>query len=263
MLAGVTVAALTAWSFDSQAQLQPPPPMPGPPPGAFPAQPPIWGFPVQQQPMAPMAPPNTTAQQLDAGDASGSFRGLEVAWVNLSAGGGYASLPSKLDYTTKGAGGPAFDLGVGGRFITWTLGVRARVMPTSSFTLVQGLLEAGYHLPMGAWDPYVDIRGGYVTALMKQETVGSLLPSAGGSLQTVSSSSTIALPNAHGVDLGLSVGDDLYLSALFSVGLDVSFDTMFLSHGTLSIADNVAFASASGIGFVVVGSLHAGLHFDL
>jgi hypothetical protein len=253
MLAGVTVVALTAWSIDSQAQLQPPPPMQAPP-GSTPPTP-IWGFPPAQ-PMAQPPPANATTQQLDAGDTSGSFRGLEVAWVNLGVGGGYATLPSKFDYG-KGGGGPAFDLGVGGRFITWTLGVRARVMPTSSFTLVQAMLEAGYHLPMGAWDPYVNIRGGYVTALMKQETDTPFVPAA--SLATTDSS-TFSVPNPHGVDLGASIGDDYYLSALFSLGLDVSFDAMLLSHGTLS---SPPIASASGVGFVVVGSLHAGLHFDL
>ena len=257
MLSAMTVVALTAWSLDSQAQLQPPPPMQQMPPGATPPMP-AWGFPPAQ-PMAPLPAPNTTAQRLDASDASGSFRGLEIAWVNLGAGGGYASLPSKLGYATTGAGGPAFDLGFGGRFVTWTLGLRARVMPTSSFTLVQGMLEAGYHLPMGAWDPYVNIRGGYVTALMKQQ-VGGSLPAGGGVATIAIAYPYVDVPNPHGVDLGAAIGDDYYLSALFSLGLDVSFDALLLSHGALSAPP---FPSASGVGFVVVGSLHAGLHFDL
>jgi|SRR5580704_11567121 hypothetical protein len=253
VLAGLVLTAAMAWSFESRAQLLPPPPMQPSPPGAVPAQP-AWGFPPPQ-PMAPMAPP-PSAQQAE--EAANSFRGLEVAWANLEVGGGYVGLPSKLGYSSTGAGGPAFGLGAGARFITWTLGARARVVPTSSFTLVQAMVEAGYHLPVGAWDPYLNLRGGYVIALMKQS-----LPAGADVPGVVSAGTAYDVPNPHGFDLGVSTGDDYYLSALFSLGVDVSFDAMFLSHAALPSADYATFNSASGIGFVVVGSLHAGLHFDL
>jgi hypothetical protein len=205
--------------------------------------------------MAPMAPPaNATVQQLNAGDASGSFRGLEIGWTNLEAGGGYVHMPAKTLYGQPSAGGAAFGLGVGARFITWTLGVRARVMPLSKFTLVQAMVEVGYHLPVGAWDPYLNIRGGYVAALFKAQNL-ELLPG-----ETVN---VPAPPNPRGVDVGLSTGDDYYFNALFSLGVDVSFDTLFLSYPAVSDAGTVLLPSSSGISYVVTGSLHAGLHFDL
>jgi len=253
VLTGLILVAAMAWSFESRAQLQPPPPM-YPPPAAAPA--PNWGFPNAPPPSPPMQA--ATTQQLE--QQSNSFRGLEIAWANVEAGGGYVGMPSKFGYgSTSGAGGPAFGLGVGGRFLTWTLGVRGRVMPMSKFTLVQAMLEAGYHLPVGAWDPYLNIRGGYVTALLKSP--GDL------NLGTPAAPVLVApldVPNPHGVDLGISTGDDYYLSALFSVGMDVSFDALFLSRGAGSASGELTgVASTSGIGVVVVGSQHAGLHFDL
>jgi hypothetical protein len=83
----------------------------------------------------------------------------------------------------------------------------------------------------------------------------------------------VSVPSPHGEDLGLSIGDDYYFSALFSLGLDVTFDTLFLSReGFQGPITGVAAAgvpveptvpSASAVGVVLIGSAHAGLHFDL
>ena len=189
VLTGLILVAGMAWSFESRAQLQPPPPM-YPPPAAAPA--PNWGFPNAPPPSPPMQA--ATTQQLE--QQSNSFRGLEIAWANVEAGGGYVGMPSKFGYgSTSGTGGPAFGLGVGGRFLTWTLGVRGRVMPMSKFTLVQAMLEAGYHLPVGAWDPYLNIRGGYVTALLKSPGDLNVGTSAAPVLVA-----PLDVPNPHGAE---------------------------------------------------------------
>ena len=230
-LAFAVAATWTAWSPRASAQLQPPPPMQPPPPawgipGMQPA--PVWGAP---QPVPPQGmPPSATQQQLNASDNATSFRGFEIVYANAEVGGTYVTLGSKLG-SNSGEGGAAFGAGVGVRFLTWTLGLRARVAPLSDFTLIQANLEAGFHLPLGAWDPYVNIHGGYVTAPLKN--AGSF-------------------PSPNGFDLGGSLGADYYFTALLSLGLDATADALFLSA-----------ASQSSVGSALIGSLHLGLHFDL
>jgi len=250
LLGTLAVSVAATWTVSARAQLQPPPPMTAP----APAWPQLPGSPFGLPAAPPPQAPNATTQQLDAGDTSGSFRGLEIAYANADVGGGYASFGKNLGGGKSGEGGAAFGLGAGARFITWTLGARVRLMPASDFTLIQATLEAGYHLPMGAWDPYVNLHGGYSVASAK--SVDGFSP-----------------PSPHGVDLGVSIGDDYYFSALFSVGLDVTFDTLFLSRSASegpqlpatggSLITEPTIPSASAVGVVLIGSAHAGLHFDL
>src|SRR3954470_22184409 len=94
----------------ARAQLQPPPPMNGPQPGAPAA--PAWN------PFAPPAPVNqpygqyqgtsATQQQLETSEQQDSGRGLEVAWANLEGGGSYGNFGSGA---TKG--GAVGGVGVG------------------------------------------------------------------------------------------------------------------------------------------------------
>jgi hypothetical protein len=175
--------------------------------------------------------PSATQQQLDASQNATSFRGFEIVYANAEAGGTYVNLGSKLG-AGSGEGGAAFGVGAGLRFLTWTVGLRARVAPLSDFTLIQANLEAGFHLPLGAWDPYVNVHGGYVTTPLKNA------PSS--------------FPTPNGFDLGGSLGADYYFTALLSLGLDLTADALFLS------AD-----SQSSTGSALIGSLHLGLHFDL
>jgi hypothetical protein len=114
-------------------------------------------------------------------------------------------------------------VGGGFRFLTWTLGARARLVPISSSTLWHVDGEAGFHLPLGAWDPYVSLNGGYVT-----------------------------FAGVNGGEIGGAIGDDYYFTALLSLGLEVSGDALFLNGGGNSFTC-----------YTVNGSLHLGLHFDL
>lgn len=227
---GIVVGA--TWSLGASAQLQPPPPMPPAPqwgPAPVRQPPPQWGPAPVPQPAPQWGPPppqSATVQRLNASDSAESFRRFEIVYVNAEVGGGYVSPGDKVA-SSSSQGGLVLGLGAGLRFLTWTLGIRGRVAPLSAYTLIEANAEAGFHLPVGAWDPYLNVHGGYARASMSG-------------------------PSPSGGDLGGSVGADYYLSALFSLGVDATLDALFLSAG-----------GQSSTGVALLGSAHAGLHFDL
>jgi hypothetical protein len=234
LVVGVAIAA--TWSLEASAQLQPPTPLLPPPPG--------WNA---QPTYVPPPQPSATQRQLNASDNASSFRRFELVYVNAEVGGAYVNVGDKFTNQSS-QGGVAFGLGAGLRFLTFTLGVRGRVAPLSAYTLIEANAEAGFHLPLGAWDPYVDIHGGYVQAAMNSETI------VGGVSYTP--------PSPSGGDLGGGLGTDYYLSALFSLGIDASLDALFLSTSSRTVGIFTQ-PAASNTGVAFLGSAHAGLHFDL
>jgi hypothetical protein len=229
------MAALAASPLgEAQAQVLQPPPAFGPsgPYGATPQNGPQYLGP------APMG----TQQRLEQSEREDSRRGLEVAWTSVDLGGSYVG----LDALGSGSGvptthgvGPMVGLGAGVRLIAFTFGARVRLHPLSAFTLWQINAEAGWHVPLGAWDPYVNLHGGYLTSSAHD------VPS------------DFASP--HGWDLGVSGGTDYYLSSLFSVGGDATADVLFVKRD----AGPAAYPAGSSTGLAASLSLHAGLHFAL
>jgi hypothetical protein len=241
------------------AQLAPPPPM-APPPQyqPYPSQPyPAQPYPQQpypQQPYPPQQPapawnpfgpppqppqyaaPSATQQQLDAAEKEDSGRGLEVAWAMVDVGalgGALDAIGGQIpDAQHAGGFGGTAALSGGVRFITFTLGLRAEWMVTSGWSLGSVGLQAGYHLPMGRWDPFLELRGSYV----------------GGSVSTTVSSDS---GSVHGFDLGLAVGDDYYLSPSFSIGPELGANMLFVKDVT----------SATGV--TAAARVRVGYHFDL
>jgi hypothetical protein len=247
------IAAGATWSFEARAQLQPPPPM----------QPPGWQTPQFGPPPPPQyspPPQSATQQQLNAGDSASSFRRFEVVYLNAEVGGAYVNVGDKFTNHAS-QGGVGLGLGLGLRFLTWTLGVRGRVAPLSAYTLIEANLEAGFHLPVGAWDPYLNVHGGYARASMNSQplvfTIGATSVDFG----------SVTPPSPSGGDFGGSLGTDYYFSALFSLGVDATLDALFLSTGdtTLATAGNrsIQLQGQSSTGVAFLGSAHAGLHFDL
>jgi hypothetical protein len=196
-------------------------------------------------------------RQLQASDNARSFRGLEIVYVSAEAGAMYANLGGPY----RGAqGGAAFGLGAGVRFLQWTIGIRGRVAPLPAYTLYEGNVEAGFHLQLGAWDPYVNVHGGYAHASMNSEQVYFNVP-------PVSVAAGPATPpSPSGGDVGGSLGTDYYFSALFSVGADVTLDALFMSSPEVTLVSQggqLVFPAASATGIAFMGSLHVGVHFDL
>jgi hypothetical protein len=240
---GIAIAA--TWSFDASAQLQPPTPLLPPPPG--------WNA---QPAYVPVQQPSATQQQLNASDNASSFRRFELVYVTAEVGGAYGNVGDK--FTNRASqGGLALGLGAGLRFLTFTLGVRGRVAPLAAYTLIEANGEAGFHLPLGAWDPYINIHGGYAQAAMNSQPLATL--TSGG---TPSSSLAYTPPSPSGGDFGGALGTDYYFTALFSLGIDASLDALFLSANSTTIGP-VTFGGGSGTGVAFLASAHAGLHFDL
>jgi hypothetical protein len=238
---GVGVAIAATWSLEASAQLQPPTPLLPPPPG--------WNA---QPAYVPPQQPSATQQQLNASDNAKSFRRFELVYLNAEAGGGYVNIGDKF-HVSGSQGGAMFGLGAGIRFLFLTLGARARIAPLSAFSLIEVNAELGAHLPLGAWDPYFNIHGGYVDAVANSTS----LTFAG------IASASVTPPSPNGGDFGGSIGADHYLSSSFSLGLDVSVDALFLSSSDWVINRLLIAPGESSTGVAVLGSVHAGLHFDL
>jgi hypothetical protein len=239
---GVGLAIATTWSLEASAQLQPPTPLLPPPPG--------WNA---QPTYAPAPQPSATQQQLNASDNASSFRRFELVYVTAEVGGAYVNVGDKFTNHAS-QGGVALGLGAGLRFLIFTLGIRGRVAPLSAYTLIEANAEAGVHIPLGAWDPYVNIHGGYAQAAMNSQPLAGSLPSG---------SVSFTPPSPSGGDFGGALGTDYYFTALFSLGIDASLDALFLSTNSTTLA-GFPIPGASGTGVAFLASAHAGLHhFDL
>jgi hypothetical protein len=237
---GIGIGIAATWSLDASAQLQPPAPMLPPPPG--------WGAPP---PTYVPPPPSATQQQLNASDNASSFRRFELVYLNAEVGGAYVNVGDK--FTNRASqGGVVLGLGAGLRFLTFTLGIRGRVAPLAAYTLIEANVEAGFHLPLGAWDPYINLHGGYAQAAMNSEQLGSAL----------GTTLSYTPPSPSGGDFGGALGTDYYFTALFSLGVDTTLDALFLSTGSQTVV-GVTVQGTSNTGVAFLGSLHAGLHFDL
>ena len=191
---------------------------------------------------------------------SATDRGLELVYANAEVGGAYANIGNQ--FTNQGGqGGAALGLGLGLRFVYFTVGLRGRLAPLSAFTLYEANLEVGIHVPEGAWDPYINLHGGYARASMNSQPLTFNVPVLG-----VVDLGTVTPPSPSGGDVGGSLGIDYYLSGLFSLGLDATLDALFLSTSavTYTVAGQpVTIQGQSNTGVAFLGTLHAGLHFDL
>ena len=263
IVAGIAIAVGATWSLEAGAQLQPPPPMQPPPPGT------TWGAPPMQQPqpmwgrrVQPQGMPAVDERHAATAERGGEREELSRVRDRVREGGGGGGVPVAGEARRGHRRGPAFGLGAGVRFLTWTLGARVRYAPLSTASLWHIDGEVGFHVPFGAWDPYLSLHGGYATGSINEAVV----PAA--PVVTNESTSITATPGLSGGEVGGAVGEDYYFSALVSLGLEISADALFLtrSASTAASASNITMpapTSASDVGFALNGSLHLGLHFDL
>jgi hypothetical protein len=205
-------------------------------------------------PGAQPPPPQPEGAKLDTAEKKDSKRGLEWVYLNADAGFSYINMTgfsgSNLVTTNNAAAGPTFGVAAGIRLFILTLGVKASLNELSTFNLWQLDGEIGFHIPIGHWDPYLGLHGGYCF-------VGSLDDGLSGSTANLS---------ITGGDAGLQVGVDYYFNHFVSLGLEGSGNALFLSRPAIAPAGlppqaAMAYqASADSVGFGVVGSLHLGFH---
>ena len=216
VLTGAALALTIAGSARAQ-DLAPPPPID---PNA------------QGAPNRPQGPTNedgkSTAQQLDESEKKDSGRNFELVYMNADVGLSYINMESfnasNLALQKTSAVGPGFSVGAGIRLLILALGVRMRLNQLSAFSLWQLNAEAAFHFTESKFDPYIGVHGGY-----------SFLGSLSSSSLDAATSSSASDVSVHGVDAGLDLGFDYYLSSLFSIGVTGQAEALFLKRPPVPI----------------------------
>jgi hypothetical protein len=278
------LVASSAWAQGDPNQPPPQyPPQPYPPPQQLPPNyaPPPQQPPPQQPPPAlapppPIAstapgsptgnapPPTTTQQRLDDADKKDDKRGLEWVWANAEAGFSYYALGAfsqDLSIQRSNHAGGMVGVAAGIRLLFFTLGARFRYNLQSAFNLWQLNLVAGFHIPVGSWDPYFGVHGGY-------SAIGKL---ADNSVSGIVTGSSIDQLDVKGFNAGINAGVDYYVASFFSIGFDATLEFIYLHRPPLPlpagvppsvVAGNPLYESSGDTaGLGAIASLHAGLHF--
>ncbi|WP_394832303.1 hypothetical protein LVJ94_37905 [Pendulispora rubella] len=242
------LAALTALAAASSSHAQglaPPPPLPPSPPGGGPG----WGSPQPNYVPAPsyVPPPAEPEREKDSG------RGLEFFYANVSAGAGLVGLTtfnsSDLALERTSAVGPVFDVGLGLRLLILTIGPRLRYTALSPYDLWQINAEVAFHIPIGRWDPYIGLYGGYsFLGALSQDAIG-----------TRANSNDV---HVRGFDAGLQLGLDYYFTPHLSFGGEFSSEFLAMWRPSVDGSADVEYGKSGGsAGFGGRLLLHGGIHF--
>jgi hypothetical protein len=199
----------------------------------------------------------STEAQLDRADAEDSGRGLEFVWLNAEAGVIHVGLNTfhqknlldPLDVKTNETG-LVTGAGVGLRLVFVTVGARFRYALMPDYSTWSLGLEGGVHAPFGNLEPYATLDASYIA-------LGNFRNNLRASVK--------------GFDARLGGGVDYYLAPMFSVGVNVSADLLFLHRSSLGIPTPAGLcptgpavdycSSGSSIGGALSATAVAGLHF--
>jgi hypothetical protein len=172
-------------------------------------------------------------KDLDESDEKDAGRGLEFVWLGAEIGFqtmGLATFGNRglvAEGASSGGSGLVYGGAAGLRLLYFTLGARFRRASFHLYSPWSLLGEAGLRIPLGQFEPYGTVSGGYIgiSDVVSEQPIG-------------------------GVDLRLGGGFDYYFSDSFSVGSAVGADLLFLSAG-----------GASSTGGGVTATALVGLHF--
>lgn len=261
-LTGAAVAQAQQYPYGQQPY--PPPQQPYAPQQPYPQQP--YGQPSYPQQQMQTAPTGSVPYTpLPRNDDEDSGRKLEFFYARAGAGAAFVSLDALGGDNVKlqsldGIGG-AMELGLGARLLLVTVGPRARALVLSNATLWQLGGEVALRIPMGRWDPFVSLQGGYTFGQKPREDIDCGAPAA----KCRPFSATGPMPDdpvgITGADLGLAGGLDYYLTPMFSLGGDLAVMMLFLTRDAVPQTTEPALdrdASMTGLG-VKLG-VHVGLH---
>jgi len=211
----------------------PPPPEAAPPPAAFPPSLQAGGLtpPSSSPATVPpnVAPPgaNATEEELEKAKKEDSKRGLEWFWIAADGGFSYVDMQafSGAESVTSGfvptqSIGGAVGLGLGVRLLFITIGARGRFGVYDPFQMLTVGGEIGMRFPLGRLDPHFELGGGYAA-----------LPSVNGPVKGASDAMSISGGYAR-----VSGGLDVYITPVFSVGLQASGDFLALTRRALTPA---------------------------
>lgn len=212
-----------------------------------------------------------TEEKLEKADKEDSGRGLEFIYLN--AEGGFENLGLQTFHSNNlvdskvvptSATGPLFGAGAGIRLLFLTAGVRFRLAHFSQYDLWNIGAELGLRIPLGNFEPYFVLGGGY--AALGSFNGGNIGPSA----------SDVSI---RGVDIRGGGGIDYYVTPVFSVGANLTAELLLLTRPGVSLqnAQNTATGSpgtgvpqasaqiyaadGSSAGLGIAGTIVLGLHF--
>jgi hypothetical protein len=221
MLRRFVTALGLVFGFATNAAAQLSPPSPAPSPGGL-APPPAMESETPAEP-----PPGTaTEAKLEEAEREDAGRGLEFFWLNGEIGAEHLGLRSFSDSDLVDAAavgtsntGLLYGGGLGFRLVFITGGARFRMAQFSEFKLWTLNLEAGLRVPMGSLEPYATLGGGYASSA-SLKALGDAGPDI----------------DVRGFDVRGGVGIDYYLTELFSAGVNLTGDVLFLSRSKIDTA---------------------------
>lgn len=228
------------------AQLQPPPAQdPNAPPSGI-------------QPPGPVeVPPEDVAtyRQLEQAEHEDSGRGLQFVWLAPDVGFQFVVLDGLsndelVDERVGSASGLAFGGTAGVRWLFYTLGARFRYGLLNEFSIWSLGGDVGLRVPLGDFEPYALLGGSYVS-------LGAF--SADDALRALGASTEL---EAQGFSLRLGGGFDYYVTPVFSTGISVDAESLFLSRDAVRGDTGTLYDEAgSAVGLAVTSMAVLALHF--
>lgn len=174
---------------------------------------------------APAPSQSATEQELDTAKEKDSGRGLE--WVYLNVEGGFEQVGLQTFNVDKqsfsagffetSASGGVLGAGLGVRLLFLTLGGRTRLGLFKSWQLFSAGGELGVHIPLGNFEPRLELGGGYVG-------LGNVSPNLADTSVSI-----------RGFYARVGGGLDYYITPVFSVGGAVSWELMGLTRPGVSV----------------------------
>jgi tetratricopeptide (TPR) repeat protein len=179
-------------------------------------------------PVSPVAESTPSPSPPPTREVPSKAPAVERGWLDADLGGAYADVTlfnaSTLSLQRTGRVGPTFSFGAGIRLDPLTLGVRVRDLDLSTYNVWEIGGEGALHIRFDRVDAHIGFRGGYATLT--------------------------GVSGVTGLDVGAFFGFDYYASRLFTLGLDVCPEILWLQGAS---------QASLGFGFEGVGRL--GLHF--
>ena len=227
--------------------------------------------PNQIQPTQPVGTPAEiqTKSALDNSEANDSGRNFELFYIDAGLGASYIDMrqfsQDSLAIEKASSAGPAFNIGAGIRLLLLVAGVRARYNALSAFNMWQLNGEIGLKIPISKVDLLIGLHGGYsFVGRVSDASISTATPTNADSVKV------------RGFNAGLEVALDYYVTPLFSVGLGVNGDFLYLTRPPADLpaglTDDEKAAvqsqplyqqSGTSAGLEINGGLRLGVHFGL
>ncbi len=207
--------------------------------------------------LPPPPPPTPEAQhterELEISEREDSGRGLQFFWIDPEVAFrwydfGLLSDSDVLDGETLKASGfaPSVGLGAGARFLYFTGGARFRFNFAGDLPFWTAGLEAALRVPLGDWEPYALVGGGYLRTLKYEDKCGGCY-------------GDLVISGGYAT---LGGGLDYFVTPVFAVGPRLDVEVPFVSRDAVPAAPEDVYANdGSGVGLSANLGLHLSLHF--